>query len=75
MILLWSLSCVISIFAFVFAIIKYSWVYMFVSAITSISIAYYFFGAENAWKYLSLIPVFLLVLTIVFWFSGKEKNS
>lgn len=75
MILLWSAFVVISIFAFVFAIVKFSWVYMLISAITSTSIAYYFWGANNSWKYLSFIPVILLIFTVVLWFLRKKKKE
>lgn len=76
MLILWSVSFVIVIFAFVLGVVKLSWVYMLISTISSIPVAsYYFFGANNAWKYIGLIPVFLLMLTVVFWFLEKRKRG
>ncbi len=74
MLLLWSAFFVISIFALVFAVVKFSWVYMLISTITSIPVAYYFFGANNAWKYVAFTPIILLILTVVFLFLGKGKK-
>ena len=74
MLLLWSASFVIAIFAFVLAVVKFSWKYMIVSTITTIPVVRYFIGANNAWKYLSLIPMILLILTVVFWFLEKRQK-
>lgn len=74
MTIIWSIAFIVSIFAFVFAVVKLSWVYMLVSTIASISIAYYFLGANNHYKYFALIPIFLLVLTAVLWFLGKARK-
>ncbi len=68
MLVLWSASFVIAIFAFVLAVVKLSWRYMIVSTITSIPATSYFIGATNAWKYISLTPFILFILTVVFWF-------
>ncbi|MGE7110494.1 hypothetical protein [Lysinibacillus sp. NPDC047702] len=74
MLLLWSVSFVIVIFAFILAVVKLSWIYMFISTIVSILVAsYYFLGANNAWKYIGLIPIFLLMLTVAFWYLEKRK--
>jgi len=76
MLILWSVSFVIVIFSFVLGVVKLSWVYMLISTISSIPVAsYYFFGANNAWKYIGLIPVLLLMLTVVFWFLEKRKRE
>lgn len=74
MLLLWSASFVIAIFAFVLAVVKFSWRYMMISTITSIPVTSYFIGANNAWKYLGLIPMILLILTVVFWFLEKQPK-
>lgn len=74
MLLLWSASFVITIFAFVLAVVKFSWRYMMISTITSIPATSYFIGANNAWKYLGLIPMILLILTVVFWFLEKQPK-
>ncbi|MDD1370687.1 hypothetical protein PTB13_23875 [Bacillus sp. MHSD17] len=76
MLILWSVSFVIVIFAFVLGVVKLSWVYMLISTILSIPVAsYYFFGANKAWKYIGLIPVLLLMLTVAFWFLEKRGNG
>lgn len=74
MLLLWSASFVITIFAFVLAVVKFSWRYMMISTITSIPATSYFIGANNDWKYLGLIPMILLILTVVFWFLEKQQK-
>jgi len=73
MLLLWNLSFVVSIFTFIIGITKKSWVYLLTSTITFIPIALYFIGAKNAWAYVGLIPILLLILTIVFWFMQKKR--
>lgn len=73
MLLLWQLSLFISILALMVGIIKKSWVFLLISTITFIPISYYFSGANNAWKYVGLTPLILLVLTILIWFIGKKK--
>ena len=72
-ILIWSASFFISILTFILAIIKRSWVYMLLSTITFLPVAYYFTGAENAWKYIGLTPIVLLILTIIFWFLERKR--
>lgn len=74
MLVLWSASLVIAIFAFVLAVVKLSWMYMMVSTITSIPATSYFIGATNAWKYTGLTPLILFMLTVVFWFLEKRKK-
>lgn len=73
MLLLWQLSLFVSIAALLCGIVKKSWVFLLISTITFIPIAYYFSGANNAWKYVGLTPVILLVLTILVWFISKKK--
>ncbi|ETT86729.1 hypothetical protein MKZ08_09755 [Viridibacillus sp. FSL R5-0477] len=73
MLLLWQLSLSISIVALLVGIIKKYWVFLLISTITFIPIAYYFLGANNAWKYVGLTPVILFVLTILIWFISKKK--
>lgn len=72
-ILIWSASFFISILTFILAIVKRSWVYMLLSTITFLPVAYYFTGAENAWKYIGLTPIVLLILTIIFWFLERKR--
>lgn len=72
--LLWRVSLFISIVSLVIGIFKRSWVFMLISMVTSIPIAYYFAGAVNAFKYIGFVPVILLALTIYFWFIQKNKK-
>ncbi len=67
---LWQVSFIISLIALLYGIFKRSWVSMLVSFITSLPVAYYFLGANNAWKLVAIIPVILLVLTVVFYKKG-----
>lgn len=73
MLLLWSASGVIFIFAFVFAVVRLSWVYMLISAIASIPVTAYFFGAENVWQYIGFTPLVFFALTVVLWFLQKRR--
>ncbi|MFJ5770098.1 hypothetical protein [Psychrobacillus sp. NPDC093180] len=74
MLLLWQLSLFVSIATLFIGVAKTSWVFLLISTITFIPIAYYFSGANNAWKYVGLTPFFLLFLTILFWFIHKRKT-
>ena len=56
-------------------VVKTSWIFLLISTITFIPIAYYFSGANNAWKYVGLTPVILLFLTILIWFISKKKMN
>lgn len=71
--LLWSASFFVSILTLILAIVKRSWLYMLLSTITFLPVAYYFSGAINAWKYIGLAPIVLLILTIVFWFLSRKN--
>ncbi|MBI6873347.1 hypothetical protein MXL46_04560 [Heyndrickxia sporothermodurans] len=75
MLLLWYASFLASIFTLIFGLFKRSGLFMLISTITFIPIAYYFLGAENAWKYVGFTPVILLILTIYFWFSGRKTEA
>lgn len=75
MLLLWQLSLFVSILTLLVGFVKRSWVFLLISTFTFIPIAYYFLGANNAWKYVGLTPVILLVLTILFWFISKKMSS
>ncbi|MEK4486097.1 hypothetical protein MHH81_10975 [Psychrobacillus sp. FSL H8-0484] len=75
MLLLWQLSLFVSITTLLVGVVKTSWVFLLISTITFIPIAYYFSEANNAWKYVGLTPVILLVLTILIWFISKKKMS
>jgi len=75
MILLWSASFFVSILTLILAIVKRSWVYMLLSTITFLPVAYYFSGAVNAWKSIGLTPIVLLILTIVILFLNRKNNT
>ena len=75
MLSLWYLALAVSIAALLAGIIKMSWPYIFLSAMSSIPIAYYFSGAKNAWKYVGLTPVFLLILAILIWYIRKNFHK
>ena len=75
LLLLWQLSLFVSILTLLVGVVKKSWVFLLISTITFIPIAYYFSGANNAWKYVGLIPAILFVFTILFWFISKKKCS
>ncbi|MFC5591750.1 hypothetical protein ACFPRA_22955 [Sporosarcina soli] len=73
MLLLWYFSLFVSIVTLIAGIAKKSWVFLLISSITFTPIAYYFSGANNAWKYVGLTPILLLVLAILTWFLNKKK--
>lgn len=75
MLFFWYASLLTSIITVAFGIFKRSWFLMLISTITSIPIAYYFFGANNAVKYVGLTPVFLLVLTLLILFSERKTKA
>lgn len=75
MLLLWYASLLTSIFTLVFGIFRRSWLFMLISTVTSIPIAYYFFGANNSVKYVDLTPIILLLLTLFIWFSERKTKA
>jgi lipid-A-disaccharide synthase-like uncharacterized protein len=75
MLLLWYFSLFVSIVTLIAGIAKKSWVFLLISSITFSPISYYFSGANNAWKYIGLVPIMLFVLAIVTWFSSKNKRT
>lgn len=70
---LWQLSLFVSAVSLVVGCVKKSWAFLLISTVTFMPIAWYFSGAKNALKYISLIPILLLVLTILIWYKKKEK--
>jgi len=75
MLLLWYASFLTSIITLVFGIFRRSWLFMLISSITFIPIAYYFFGANNALKYVGLTPIVFLLVTLFFWFSERKTKA
>ena len=74
MLLLWQLSPLVSIAASLAVIAKKSWVFLLISTITFIPIAFCFSGAKSPWKYVGMTPVILLALIISIWFI-RMKNA
>jgi len=70
---LWQLSFFISGVTLIVGIFKKSWVYMLISTITFLPVAYYFWGAVNAFKYIGLIPIILFILAILFWLLKRKS--
>lgn len=75
MLILWQLSLVISIFSLMVGIAKNSWVYMLISTISLLPIAFYFLGAVNAWKYVGLTPIVLFIVTGLMWLKSKKESE
>ena len=75
MLLLWYASFLTSIITLVFGISRRSRLFMLISTITFIPIAYYFFGANNALKYVALTPIIFLLLTLFYWFSERKTEA
>jgi len=73
MLILWNLSLFVSIVALMVGVAKKSWIYLLISTITFLPIAYYFSGANNAWRYVGLTPIVLFVLTIIIWRLKKLR--
>ncbi|MFT9816889.1 hypothetical protein [Lysinibacillus sp. NPDC056185] len=69
---LWQLSFFISGVTLIVGIFKKSWVFMLISTISFLPIAYYFFGAVNAFKYIGLTPFVLFIVAILFWFLKRK---
>lgn len=72
MLFLWQLSFFISGVTLIVGTLKKSWVFMLISTITFLPVAYYFWGAKNAFKYIGLTPIILFILAILFWFLKRR---
>lgn len=72
---LWRVSLCISILTCVIGCKKKSWVFMLISFFTSLPITYYFFGAENAWKVVSVAPIILFLWSMVYFKTGKQLKN
>ncbi|MFE3575326.1 hypothetical protein [Lysinibacillus sp. NPDC059133] len=69
---LWQLSFFISGVTLIVGIFKKSWVFMLISTISFLPIAFYFWGAVNVFKYIGLTPIFLFIVAILFWFLKRK---
>jgi Ca2+/Na+ antiporter len=74
-IFLWRTSFVISILTFIIGLLHRSWLFMLISTVTFLPVAYYFLGALNAWRLVGYIPILLFSLTVLFWFLKKRNKS
>lgn len=70
---LWQLSFFISGVTLIVGIFKKSWVYMLISTMTFLPIAFYFLGAKNTFKYIGLTPIVLFILAILFLFLKRKS--
>ncbi|MGE8035018.1 hypothetical protein [Lysinibacillus sp. NPDC093692] len=71
---LWQLSFFISGVTLIVGIKKKSWVYMLISTITFLPLAFYFLlGAKNSFKYIGLTPFVLFILAILFSFLKRRS--
>lgn len=69
-----QLLFLISIAALVYGVAKKSSLYLLVSTLTSLPIAYLFlFGVNNAWKYIGFLPIVFLTLTVIFWRMTRKR--
>lgn len=75
MLFFWYLSFFIAILSFVFSLSNRSWKLMLLSFVTSLPIAYYFFGALSAWRFVASIPIVLFILAIIFWRKSLSNNT
>jgi hypothetical protein len=73
LIFLWQASLCISVMLFVAGIWKKSASFMLFSFFTFLPVSYFFLGAENSFKVLAIVPIFLLVLTFSFWGTDQKK--
>lgn len=71
--LFWRASFFIAIITFIIGLFKRSWIFMFISTVTFLPVAYYFLGAVNAWRLVGYTLFLLLLLTVLFWLLKKRK--
>lgn len=74
MLFMLQLLLFVSIAALVYGVVKKSSFYLLVSTLASLPIAYLFlFGVNSAWRYIGLMPIVLLALTMIFWRMTKRR--
>jgi hypothetical protein len=73
LIFLWQASLCLSVLLFVAGIWKKSAIFMLLSFFAFLPVSYFFIGAENSFKVLAIVPLFLLVLTFSFWGTNENK--
>ncbi|MGN7386322.1 hypothetical protein [Sporosarcina sp. SAFN-015] len=70
---LWQASLVISFLSFFFGLFTKSKTSLLISFLTSLPIAYYFLGANNAFKLMALFSVFPLVIMYLFYRHERRR--
>ncbi|MDA5107032.1 MULTISPECIES: hypothetical protein [Brevibacillus] len=70
---LWWMSGILSLGVLFFAIIAQSVLWTLISGALFLPIAYYFGGAENAFRFIGLIPLIHIVLACVFFWMKKRN--
>ncbi|WP_044893190.1 hypothetical protein [Bacillus alveayuensis] len=70
---LWQVSFVLSVITFLHGFYKKSWISMFISAITFLPAAYYFYGANNSFRFIAFIPIILLLWTLLLKKTNGKK--
>jgi len=70
-IFLWWMSGISSLAVFYFAIAGRSWKLSLLSAVLFLPIAYYFGGANNAYRLIGLLPLIPIVLAACFFWRKR----
>ncbi|MCM3744876.1 hypothetical protein M3193_12055 [Sporosarcina luteola] len=70
---LWQASLIISVLSFLFGLLTKSKTSLLISFFTSLPIAYYFFGANNALKLVALFSVVPLVIKYLFYRHERRR--
>jgi hypothetical protein len=73
-VLLWQVSFVLSVITFLYGLFKKSWISMLICLVTFLPVAYFFNGANNVWRLVTLIPIILLLLSFVLWKKPNLKK-
>ena len=72
-VVLWQVSLIISFLLFFFGLFTKSKTSLLMSFFTSLPIAWYFFGTNNAFKLIALFPTIPLILIYLFYhFEGRR---
>ena len=68
----WDISFAVAIITFFVGVFKKSRIFMLVSFLTFLPIAFYFSGALNAWRIAGLVPLLPFALFIKYWQRRKS---
>ncbi|WP_160327637.1 hypothetical protein, partial [Sporosarcina koreensis] len=72
-VVLWQSALIISFLSFFFGLFTKSKTSLLISFFTSLPIAYYFFGANNAFKLIALFPIITLLIIYLFYRHEKRR--